>query len=355
MKQKEKGYFSFGSTIHNCTEHFFRVKFPPPPSLEELLRFYEDNWLSEGYNSEEEEAQYKAFGREMLTGFWKIHTADFRIPLALEKAFYLDVDGIKLRGFIDRVDKLESGGLAIVDYKTNRDLFTTEYLEDNLQLTIYQLAAEQMYRLPVEKLTLYHMRSNTPCTCPPRGKEQLQKAREMVLEVADNISRQLFPATENQFCPCDFAEHCPYYKHLYMKEAATAGEQPRLDFCDITEAVEKYAATQQRIKEFQAEMDELKGKIVAFCQAEEINRVFGSNNAITYKIVERTGFNAEQVKSLLEPSGLWDTVLSLDTAKLKQLLADDSIPKDIRDGIAVLKEVTSAYPQLWVKKIKDEE
>ena len=85
------------------------------------------------------------------------------MPIAVEKSFYLDIDGIKLRGFIDRVDKLESGGLAIIDYKTNKELFTAAYLADDLQLTTYQMAAEQMWGLPVESLTLYHLRSNTAC------------------------------------------------------------------------------------------------------------------------------------------------------------------------------------------------
>ena len=45
LKPKDKWYFSFGGTMHACTEHFFRVSVPPPPSLEELLQFYQQNWL----------------------------------------------------------------------------------------------------------------------------------------------------------------------------------------------------------------------------------------------------------------------------------------------------------------------
>jgi hypothetical protein len=41
LKPKDKWYFSFGSTMHLCAEFFFRVKVPPPPTLEELLQFYE--------------------------------------------------------------------------------------------------------------------------------------------------------------------------------------------------------------------------------------------------------------------------------------------------------------------------
>ena len=193
LKPKDKWYFSFGTTMHRCVEHFFKVSTPPPPPLEELLRFYEQNWLSQAYESPEEEARYKDYGREILTKFWEIHSTDFRMPIALERSFYIDIEGIKLRGFIDRVDKLESGGLSVIDYKTNKDLFTTDYLDEDLQLTIYQMAAESTWQLPVEKLTLYHLRSNTACSCPPRDEARLEQARQLVLEVAENIVQERFP------------------------------------------------------------------------------------------------------------------------------------------------------------------
>ena len=53
LDTKDKGYFSFGTTMHACAEFFFKVKVPPPPSLEELLEYYERNWLSAGYESAE--------------------------------------------------------------------------------------------------------------------------------------------------------------------------------------------------------------------------------------------------------------------------------------------------------------
>jgi len=218
LKSKDKWYFSFGRTMHLCAEYFFKVSVPPPPSLEELLQFYEQNWLSEGYGSTEEEARYRAYGREILAEFWKIHQADFRMPIAVERLFHIDIEGVKLTGYIDRVDKLDSGQLSIVDYKTNKELFTTEDLEKDLQLTLYQLAAEHTWQLPVERLTLYHFRSNTPCSCGPRGKVQLDETKHLVLEVAENIAQQKFPAIENQYCPCDFPEYCPYYRQIYSSK-----------------------------------------------------------------------------------------------------------------------------------------
>ncbi len=327
---------------------------PPPPSLEELLRFYEQKWLPMGYESAEEEASYKAYGREILAKFWEIHQADFRMPLAVERMFYIDIDGIKLRGYIDRVDKLDSGGLSIVDYKTSKELFTTDDLARDLQLTLYQMASEQLWQLPVERLTLYHLRSNTPCSCGPRDKKRLAQAEQLVLEVAENIAAQKFPATEHQYCPCDFPEHCPYYRQQYAAAAPESPRQATLPGMAIADAVEQYVSLQEQIKELQLELDELKEMIIDYCQAEDLNRVFGKKHAITYKLVEMTGFSEEEVRALLEPAGLWERLLSFDPSRLKQLITDEEIAADIRKKLATLRQVISTSPRLWVKKLEEE-
>jgi len=351
LKPKDKSYFSFGSTLHLCAEYFFKVRVPPPPSLEEMLRFYEENWISKGYDSAEEEAGYKSYGREILSKFWEIHSADFRMPVAVERIFYVDVEGIKLRGFLDRVDKLDSGGLSIVDYKTNQALFTQDDLEKNLQLTLYQLAAEQTWHLPVERLTLYHLRSNTPCSCAARDEARLEEARHLVLKVAEDITEGKFPATENQYCPCDFAEHCPYYRQRGMPPEET----DILRGMVVDEAVERYVSLQAQIKEMETQLGEIKQMIIDFCQAEGLNRVYSREHAVTYRLVEKTGFSEDEVRALLEPEGLWQQVLSLDQSRLKQLITDEAVAEDIRHKLEALRQVISSSPRLWVRRFIEEE
>jgi putative RecB family exonuclease len=323
--------------------------------LEELLRFYEQNWISAGYTSADDEKHHKDFGREILSSFWKSNQADFRIPVALERSFFLDVDGIKIRGFMDRVDKLDSGGLAIVDYKTNKDLFTADYLAEDLQLTIYQMAAEKTWGLPVEKLTLYHLRSNTPCTCEPRGRAQVDTTRRLIIDVAEKITKGEFPAVENDFCPCDFAEYCPFYKHQFQVAVPPSPGQPALPGIVAADAVERYAGLQMQIKDLQAQLEETRREIVEFCQKEGLNRVFGGEHEVTCKLVERAGYTEEDVKAVLEPLGLWDKVAGLDQTRLKQLLTDGALAADIKKKIEALKIVTSSYFQLWLKKSGGEE
>ena len=86
-----------------------------------------------------------------------------------------------------------------------------------------------------------------------------------------------------------------------------------------------------------------------------MNRVFGTEHAITYKLLERTGFSEDEARTLLEPAGLWDSVLSLDQSRLKKLLADEGVAEDIKKRLKELRQVISTYPQLWVKRLAEEE
>ena len=270
----------------------------------------------------------------------------------MEWMFYVNIEGIKLRGFIDRIDKLDSGGLAIVDYKTDRELFTNDYLARNLQLTLYQMAVAKSWFLPVERLTLYHFRTNTPCSCPPRDEAQLEGAKKLALAVAEGIEAERFPAVESERCPCDFPEHCPYYRQQVVpgaKGARISGEVA------VAEVVERYVSLQSQIKELQLELDELKRRLADFCQAEGLSRVYGAEHAITYKLVEKAGFSEEAVRALLEPAGLLDRVLSLDAAKLKELITDEAVAQEIRNKLAALKQVISSYPQFWPRRLVEEE
>jgi putative RecB family exonuclease len=222
-------------------------------------------------------------------------------------------------------------------------------VDNNLQLTMYQMAAEQTWRLPVEKLALYHLRTNTPCPTLPRNPAQIEAVRRLVLDVAGKIQREEFPATENDYCPCDFPQYCPYYRHKYPEAEPGKAKQAMLPGIEAAEAANRYAELQAKIKELETELSTVKQSIVNYCQTQNLNRVFGDSCQITYKTVEKTGYDEADVRRTLEPLGLWSKVLSFDTGLLKQLLADSEIPEGTRQKINSLKKVVSAYPQLWLK------
>jgi putative RecB family exonuclease len=356
LKTKERFYLSFGDVIHQCAEYFFKVPVPTPPSLEKLLNFYEKNWISEGYESPEQEQQYKEYGKQILADFQKIHSIGFNLPLAVEQQFYINIQGIILGGKIDRVDKLENG-VAIVDYKTNKELFSADYLEKDLQLTFYQLAIETMWKMPVRKLTLYHLRSNTPCSCEARSPERLEEARQLILKTSEGITKGIFPAIENQYCDfCDFPEHCPYKKHKFAIQETSKDTQTKImDGKTARDIVDYYSNLQSQKKEIESELEQIKQMICAYCEANEFSRLYGKDSAITYKMVERTTFKEEKVKAILESGGLWPKVLKFDSSLVKELLESGDLPIELRKKLEEAKNIISSSPFLYVKRFKEEQ
>lgn len=354
LKPKEKFYLSFGDVIHRCAEYFFKVSVPPPPTLEKLYKFYESSWISDGYENREQEQQYKSYGRQLLRDFCRIHSANFRLPLAVEYQFSISVDGVRLAGKIDRVDRLQDG-VSIVDYKTNQNPFTVKQVEEDLQLTFYQMAAEATWNLPVKRLTLYHLRSNIPFSCDGRSSQKLADARKIVLDVAEGIARKEFPAVENQFCDyCDFPEQCPYQKHKYtLKKPALPESGDILQRKDASEIVELYASLQSQKKDLELQLDALKQLIYTFCADNGYSRLYGPQHAITYRIMNRNEFSEEEVKAILEPAGLWQQVLSFDPSLVKELLETDTLKSELRQQLEGLRRITSSFPMLSVKKLKE--
>ena len=112
---------------------------------------------------------------------------------------------------------------------------------------------------------------------------------------------------------------------------------------------------QGQLKELGAQLEEIKQMITDFCQAEGLNRVYGKEHAITYKLVDKAGFSEDEVRALLEPEGLWQRVLSLDQSRLKQLISDETVARDIRHQLAALRQVIASSPRLWVSRLIDDE
>jgi putative RecB family exonuclease len=63
-----------------------------------------------------------------------------RDALLVEHQFTVDLDGHRIKGRIDRVDR-RGNGLVVSDYKTSRNPISWEEARESLQLAIYYLAA----------------------------------------------------------------------------------------------------------------------------------------------------------------------------------------------------------------------
>lgn len=142
IPEEPRHYFSFGKSMHSALEFLYDVRFPPPPGLPEVLNVYKAKWIHEGYKNPDQEAQYFREGERMLREYYSRNMPKFRPPLFCEYRFRVEIGGAPVIGFVDRIDKTEKGGLAIVDYKTG-GAFDLERVRKDPQMTLYQMACKR--------------------------------------------------------------------------------------------------------------------------------------------------------------------------------------------------------------------
>ncbi|UCE73941.1 MAG: PD-(D/E)XK nuclease family protein, partial [Methanomassiliicoccales archaeon] len=325
LKEKPKPYLSFGSSLHEALQFMYSYR-PPPPSLDAVLKYYEDNWIDEGYANPEEEEGYFSYGKGILKEFYELHVKDLKPPIAVEYKFDIDISGVPITGFIDRVDRFGNNKVEIIDYKSGKNIFDKSQVEENEQLALYQLAVEESIGLEVERLTLYHLPSQTPVSVDARSKDRIDALKSKILNVARLIEKGEFEAKEGRFCPCDFPQHCPFYKHQYLKEE----EKVTKTKVNIQQTIEEYSQLKDEERRLGKKIKELAENIHEYCEKEGLGRVFGKDHAVTRICSERKGFDEVRLKELLEPLGLWERVLSYDDSLAKKLLENGDIEEKLK-------------------------
>jgi DNA helicase-2/ATP-dependent DNA helicase PcrA len=179
---------SFGSSMHAVMKDFYiEVKSGSKPTMRLFNKLLKENWISEGYTSKSHERQMNDRGKRYLSQYLKkefdpkkltiAHEVPFVVPLSVRK----NQRPLKIGGRIDRVDKLSGGEIEIVDYKTGERIPEQRYVDYDLQLTFYALAATAIDEFPFNKkpesvkLSLYYFAVQKKITTK-RTKLQLEKA-----------------------------------------------------------------------------------------------------------------------------------------------------------------------------------
>lgn len=245
---KGSASFSFGSSMHNTLQKFYNkiielnsakqeslfgvavdsssvslkggVKVP---TLDELLKLYEESWISDWYDNKKQREDYFQKGKEVLKTFYTAQVGNWTIPTTLEGWFKIKVGPAStdasqggdyfINGRIDRIDHTPEG-LEIIDYKTGKAKEKIEG-DDKNQLLIYQMAVQTLPEYKnlgsVNQLTFYYLEEGTKLSFIGDDKD-LEKLQEKILKTISLINAGDFTATPNQFMcrHCDFRDICEY-------------------------------------------------------------------------------------------------------------------------------------------------
>jgi RecB family exonuclease len=337
---------SFGDSLHRALYLFHSRPVPVAPSLEELHEMLEVCWVSDGYSNGSEERMYRDHGRAVLTQYHRENADAYRIPAALEFRFEVEVDGVTLAGVIDRMDRIPGGGYEIVDYKTNRRLPPRSRVDRDLQLSIYHLAANEVWGIEPERLTLYYLLPGQRITTA-RTAVDLEELRRRIGVIAERIGAGRFDPVQNPLCEwCDYRGICPLFRH--RQEKAGGDPAPKM-----TEIVDEWIALKRRSRETYTRLDELAPLINAFADEHGYRRLYGSDGAaIDRRPQHVTAPVEERVREVLEPLGLWDRVLSVDHAKLNELIASRTLPPQVEDRLLASREEVRTQHALYLREVE---
>ena len=143
----------FGTCIHKVLEYYYSAKMMGDQVLlKDIHEYFVITWLdiardrsdirySEGhdYNS------YLMYGRDLLTAWYsKLPEDEFTI-LAIEEAFSFTLPNVPIPiiGAMDLIEQDDSGTIIITDFKTAGRAYSKDEVDQNQQLTMYQIAARQ--------------------------------------------------------------------------------------------------------------------------------------------------------------------------------------------------------------------
>lgn len=213
---KPQPFFSFGTTIHETFERVYDPINPiPKPSLEEVLRIYDEVRLThrEGFDSDEIEEQYRQDGIRQITMYYHryIENCEFKPAYSIEDYFEIPCGKYAvMTGFIDRIDKLEDGTYEILDYKTEPSMRSQEAVDNDKQLSIYYWACEDTLGLKISKLSLLMLDHDCKIETT-RSRDSIPKVIEAIDKTAyEMIHETEFRPIKNKYCKsCDHLHDCP--------------------------------------------------------------------------------------------------------------------------------------------------
>lgn len=208
LPTRPKPQMQFGRILHDALKDALgSIDRETPLSWAMLDSAYVAAWAKERFCAPEQAPSLQELGRSYLRRAFD--AGDLSKPLLLEQPFSLRVDGLRVTGRIDRVDRHADGSYEVIDYKTGSAKRAAE-LQKDLQLGVYALAAREVFRFDPLSLSYYYLETSERVTVE-KPRERLEEDRQTIVKVAEGIRAELFVAKPDRMkCGgCDFRQLCP--------------------------------------------------------------------------------------------------------------------------------------------------
>ncbi len=215
---------NFGLSVHAVLKDFYNsIKAGAKPSQKLILNYLEEDWIKLGYlNKCHEERAYNG-AKKLLVDYYKKSfrlnklpfLSEYHFTIPLEKKINKKVDHLRIGGVMDRVDKLKDG-IEILDYKTGEKVPTQVEVDNDMQLTLYALAATKLKESPFVglkpeqiRLSLYYFEEQKKITTT-RTQKQLAELESEIFHIKSQIETSDFSCSGHYYCQnnCEYVVFC---------------------------------------------------------------------------------------------------------------------------------------------------
>ncbi len=199
----------FGIVVHQVLERYHSDE---RTTLAQMLDLLDAGWRRSGFGDSAHERELLEKAQTALTHYHARLDDDDAEPVWFERQFDFRVGPHHLRGRVDRVDRVAGADDAeyeLIDYKTSRPK-TAEQLRDDVQLSLYALAAREAWQLESSRQAYYYVLDDLKVPVP-RDQRDAEAVEAIVLEVGEGILAQAFePTPSRAACSiCDYRIVCP--------------------------------------------------------------------------------------------------------------------------------------------------
>jgi len=226
-------YQARGTTAHLALQRLFDLPAEKrtPQALYDLFR---EAWVEvresefEGmFESVDEERAWGAESLELLANYFTVEDPAALEPLDRELDMLEDLDGITIRGILDRMEETPDGRLVITDYKTGKAPPERYALPAFFALKIYALLIRRRTGRTPDAIKLIYLNGPTVYEIPVVDAQldaMDRQLRALWTAIDKALEEERFPTRVGRLCDwCSFQSICPAFADEADKVPAAAG------------------------------------------------------------------------------------------------------------------------------------
>jgi putative RecB family exonuclease len=168
-----------------------------------------------GTGEDSELGEWLASASDLLGNYFALEDPSRFEPAAREQLVEVVIDGVRLRGYVDRIDENAAGDVRVVDYKTGatpREAFEAKAL---FQMKFYALVLWRTRGIVPRQLRLMYLADTDTLSYAPDA-EELEKFERTVMAIWAAIERATqtadFRPSPGRLCEwCDHQVRCPAF------------------------------------------------------------------------------------------------------------------------------------------------